>query len=75
MAGLSAGADHWAVRGDIASGSFTVYHYKGNQFLAADSINASRDHLQARKLLDAGVSPTPQQAGDAGFDLNSLLPR
>jgi 3-phenylpropionate/trans-cinnamate dioxygenase ferredoxin reductase subunit len=73
MAGLSMGAEHWAVRGDIASGSFTVYHYKGDQLLAADSINASRDHLQARKLLDAGVSPTPQQAGDAGFDLNSLL--
>lgn len=75
MAGLSMGADHWAVRGDMTSGSFSVYHYKGNQLLAADSINASRDHLQARKLLDAGVSPTPQQAGDAGFDLNSLLPR
>lgn len=73
MAGLSMGADHWAVRGDITSGSFSVYHYKGDQLLAADSINASKDHLQARKLLDAGVSPTPQQAGDAGFDLNSLL--
>ena len=73
MAGLSMGADHWAVRGDIASGSFSVYHYKGDQLLAADSINASKDHLQVRKLLDAGVSPTPQQAGDAGFDLNSLL--
>jgi len=73
MAGLSMGADHWAVRGDMASGSFTVYHYKGDQLLAADSINASKDHLQVRKLLDAGVSPTPQQAGDAGFDLNSLL--
>ncbi|PHM21089.1 MAG: pyridine nucleotide-disulfide oxidoreductase [Curvibacter sp. PD_MW3] len=73
MAGLSMGAEHWAVRGDTASGSFTVYHYKDEQLLAADSINASKDHLQARKLLDAGVSPTPQQAGDAGFDLNSLL--
>ncbi len=73
MAGLSMGAEHWAVRGDITSGSFSVYHYKGDQLIAADSINASRDHLQARKLLDAGISPTPQQAGDAGFDLNSLL--
>lgn len=73
MAGLSTGADHWAVRGDIGSGSFTVYHFKGEQLKAADSVNASRDHLLARKLLDAGVSPTPQQAGDGGFDLNSLL--
>jgi 3-phenylpropionate/trans-cinnamate dioxygenase ferredoxin reductase subunit len=73
MAGLSAGADHWAVRGDMSAGSFTVYHFKGERLLAADSVNASKDHLQARKLLDAGVSPTPQQAGDVDFDLNGLL--
>lgn len=75
MAGLSMGADHWAVRGDMAAGSFTVYHYKGKQLIAADSVNASKDHLLVRKLLDAGVSPTPQQAGDLVFDLGSLLPR
>jgi len=73
MAGLSMGADGWAVRGDMAAGSFTVYHFKGDQLIAADSVNASKDHLQVRKLLDAGVSPTREQAGDVGFDLASLL--
>ncbi len=73
MAGLSMGADTWAVRGDMASGSFSVYHFQGQRLLAVDSVNAAKDHLQARKLLDAGVSPTPGQAGDAGFDLGSLL--
>ena len=73
MAGLSMGADGWAVRGDMAAGAFTVYHFKGDQLIAADSINASKDHLQVRKLLDAGVSPTREQAGDTGFDLASLL--
>ena len=38
-----------------------------------DSINASRDHLLARKLLDGGVSPTAGQAADLGFDLGNLL--
>lgn len=73
MAGLSMGADTWAVRGDMASGSFSVYHFQGQRLLAVDSVNAAKDHLQARKLLDAGVSPTPEQARDAGFDLGSLL--
>jgi len=73
MAGLSMGADHWAVRGDMSSGSFTVFHYKGDKLIAADSVSASKDHLLVRKLLDAGVSPTPDQAGDVGFDLSSLL--
>lgn len=80
MAGLSGGADQWAVRGDMSqagiagiAGSFSVYHFKGNKLLAVDSVNASRDHLQARKLLDAGVSPTIEQAADVGFDLGGLL--
>ncbi|MDP2407724.1 MAG: FAD-dependent oxidoreductase [Hydrogenophaga sp.] len=73
MAGLSMGADGWAVRGDMAAGAFTVYHFKGEQLIAADSVNASKDHLQVRKLLDAGVSPTREQAADVAFDLASLL--
>jgi 3-phenylpropionate/trans-cinnamate dioxygenase ferredoxin reductase subunit len=73
MAGLSTGADQWAVRGDLASGSFSVYHLRAGQLLAVDSVNASRDHMQARKLLDASVSPTPAQIEDAAFDLATLL--
>ena len=73
MAGLSTGADAWAVRGDMAGGSFSVYHFQGDRLLAVDSVNAAKDHLQARKLLDACVSPTPWQAGDVSFDLGGLL--
>lgn len=77
MAGLSLGADAWAVRGDmvgdLATASFTVFHFQGSKLLAADSVNASKDHLTVRKLLDAGVSPTPQQAADAALDLASLM--
>ena len=73
MTGLSAGADTWAQRGSLDAGTFSVYHFKGDTLLAVDSVNATKDHLQARKLLDAGVSPTPAQAADAGFDLGSLL--
>jgi len=75
MAGLSLGADEWAVRGDMASGSFSVLHYRAGQLIAMDSVNAMKDHLMARKLLDAGVSPTPAQAQDTAFDMASLLPR
>lgn len=75
MAGLSAGADVWAVRGDMTStdAGFTVFHFQGTRLLAADSVNATKDHLAVRKLLDVGVSPTPEQAADAAFPLASLL--
>jgi 3-phenylpropionate/trans-cinnamate dioxygenase ferredoxin reductase subunit len=77
MAGLSAGADAWAVRGampaDPTGAAFSVYHFRAGRLIAVDSVNSAKDHLQARKLMDAGVSPTPEQAADTGFDLNSLL--
>ena len=77
MAGLSSGADTWAVRGAMGeaagSGPFSVYHFRAGRLVAVDSVNSAKDHLQARKLLDAGVSPTPAQAADPGFDLNGLL--
>ncbi|HMZ02399.1 MAG TPA: oxidoreductase C-terminal domain-containing protein, partial [Burkholderiaceae bacterium] len=76
MAGLSGGADAWAVRGDMAAGaSFSIYHFRAGTLVGVDSVNAAKDHLQARKLLDAGVSPTPEQAADAAFDLGSLIPK
>ena len=73
MAGLSGGAEQWAVRGDMTGTSFSIYHFRADKLIAVDSVNAAKDHLQARKLLDAGISPTPEQAADLGFNLGSLL--
>jgi 3-phenylpropionate/trans-cinnamate dioxygenase ferredoxin reductase subunit len=73
MAGLSAGADHQVLRGDLASGSFSVYHLAAGRLVAVDSVNASRDHLQARKLIEAGVALSETQLTDLAFDLAGLL--
>lgn len=73
MAGLSTGADAWALRGQLDQGPFSVWHYRAGRLIAVDSVNDARHHLLARKLLDAGISPTPVQVADAGFDLAALL--
>ena len=73
MAGLSTGADAWALRGSLRAVPFSIYHFRAGQLVAVDSVNAPKDHLQARKLLDAGVSPRPEQVMDPAFDLGSLL--
>lgn len=73
MAGLSQGADQWVLRGDTSSPSFSVFHYRDGRLIAVDSVNAAKDHLLARKLLDAAASPTPAQVADTGFDLAQLL--
>ncbi len=77
MAGLTAGFDTVVTRGaaevDATTRKFSWYYFKAGQLIAIDSLNQSADHLSGRKLLDKGVSPTPAQAGDSGFDLASLL--
>ncbi|WP_326543574.1 NAD(P)/FAD-dependent oxidoreductase [Pseudorhodoferax sp.] len=73
IAGLMAGADLHVPRGDRQASSFSFWHFRAGRLLAVDTVNAAREHLLARKLLDAGRSPTPEQAADTGFDLNTLL--
>jgi 3-phenylpropionate/trans-cinnamate dioxygenase ferredoxin reductase subunit len=77
MAGLSAGFDAAVMRSatelTATSRKLSVYYYKAGRLIAIDSINQSTDHLTGRKLLDKGISPTPEQAADVSFDLNGLL--
>jgi 3-phenylpropionate/trans-cinnamate dioxygenase ferredoxin reductase subunit len=73
MAGLSAGADAWVLRGALDAPSFSVWHYRAGRLVAVDAVNSPRDHLLSRKLLDAAVSPAPTQAADMAADLGALL--
>jgi len=73
MCGLSNGADQFVTRGNPAENAFSVFHYLDSKLQCVDSVNASRDHMMARKLLTAGVNPTPEQAADAEFDLIKTL--
>jgi 3-phenylpropionate/trans-cinnamate dioxygenase ferredoxin reductase subunit len=73
IAGLAGGDCESVLRGDTAAASFAVYHLRAGKLIAVDTVNASREHLQARKLIEAGVALTPEQAADPGFDLAALL--
>ena len=73
MAGLSTGSDDWVLRGSLQAPGFSVWHFKGGRLIAVDTVNAAKGHLLARKLLDAGRSPTPAQVADTGFDLATVL--
>lgn len=73
MTGLSFDADQYVLRGDPESGSFSVFHYRAKRLLAVDSVSCPRDHMLARKLLAAGISPAPEQAADTQLNLMDLL--
>lgn len=73
MAGISSGFDRYIMRGDANSGKFSVYYFKNEQLIAVDSLNRPAEHLNARKLLTAKISPTDEQIADTEFNLNSLV--
>jgi 3-phenylpropionate/trans-cinnamate dioxygenase ferredoxin reductase subunit len=73
MAGLTTGYDRVVVRGNREQGQFSAFCYKGDKLLGIESVNRAGDHMFGRRLLGAGRSITPEQAGDAGFDLKAAL--
>jgi len=73
MLGLTAGFDHVVTRGDATSQKFSAYYYRTGRLIAIDSLNQPADHMNGRKLFAQGISPTPGQAADTGFDIASLL--
>jgi 3-phenylpropionate/trans-cinnamate dioxygenase ferredoxin reductase subunit len=73
MAGLSAGHDKVVTRGNVAERKFSTLYFRGERLVAVDSVNRAPDHIAARKLLDAGRSPSFAQAADDAFALASLL--
>ncbi len=54
-------------------GSFSIFHYVGDQLLCVESVNAPMDHVMSRKLLEAGKSPAPAVACDPAVALKTLL--
>jgi 3-phenylpropionate/trans-cinnamate dioxygenase ferredoxin reductase subunit len=73
IAGLSTGHDRTVVRGDPASGAFSVFCFKGDRLLAVESVNRGPDHILARRLLQQAVHVTPEAVADEGRTLKSMF--
>jgi 3-phenylpropionate/trans-cinnamate dioxygenase ferredoxin reductase subunit len=69
IAGLLNGCDTFLTQGDVAAKTFSVLGFAGGRLRVVESVNRPADHLSARRLLSAHLSPTVQEASDASFDL------
>jgi 3-phenylpropionate/trans-cinnamate dioxygenase ferredoxin reductase component len=69
IAGLTQPGATAVVSGDVEGGRFSVFCFRGEQLLAVESLNRPADHMAARRLLAAGVSPTPDEVADPAFSL------
>lgn len=74
MVGLSQDHDAALVRGEPASGAFSVFYFKTGALVGVDSINRPAEHMLARKLMQTGAVVPPEAAADPAFDLKTCLP-
>lgn len=72
--GLCQGYDDLVVRGEPAARSFSVIYLKAGRVIALDCVNAVKDYVQGRKLVEAGLVPDKAALADTGVLLKELLP-
>jgi 3-phenylpropionate/trans-cinnamate dioxygenase ferredoxin reductase subunit len=71
--GLCQGHDELVVRGDPDTRSFSVIYLKEGRVIALDCVNAVRDYVQGRKLIEAGATPDKASLADAAVPLKELV--
>jgi len=71
IAGLNTGYDRIVTR--QGEGAQSHWYFKGDQLLAVDAINAPRDYMVGKRLLEMGKTADPQALADPGTNLKALL--
>ncbi|WP_025596527.1 NAD(P)/FAD-dependent oxidoreductase [Burkholderia sp. WSM2230] len=72
IAGVARRLDANVLRGDPATGAFSVFRYRQDRLTAVESFNRPADHMAARRMLQRRISPSRTQAADITFDFKSL---
>lgn len=70
--GLSTGYDAEVLRGDPATRSFSMIYLRQGRIIAVDAVNAIKDYVQARKLVEEGAAIAPEDLADTSRPLKEL---
>ena len=73
IAGLNTGYDRVVLRSGEKDGSVSHWYYAGDTLLAVDAMNAARDYMVGKRLIEAGKSPAAEIIADPETDLKALL--
>ena len=71
IAGLNTGFDNVVVR--KAGAARSHWYYQGDTLLAVDAMNAPREYMVAKRLIEAGKTADKAKVKDPDTDLKSLL--
>jgi 3-phenylpropionate/trans-cinnamate dioxygenase ferredoxin reductase subunit len=72
IAGVAQEGDDAVLRGDMASGRFSVFRFRAGRLSCVESVNQAADHLAARKLIEKSAPLTPELVSDPAVSLNQL---
>ena len=72
IAGLNSGYNHIVER-KTTRDSVSFWYFKDKKLLAVDAVNAPRDYMIGKKLIEAGVSPHRKSISDPNSNLRVLL--
>jgi 3-phenylpropionate/trans-cinnamate dioxygenase ferredoxin reductase subunit len=65
--GLSMGHDATVLRGDPGTRGFSLIYLKAGRVIALDCVNAVKDYVQGRKLVETGSTVDPARLADTGI--------
>lgn len=71
--GLSLGHDKAILRGAPDARSFSVVYLRDGRVVALDCVNATKDYVQGRKLVEAGARIDPKLLEDVATPLKELI--
>ncbi|MBY9063138.1 FAD-dependent oxidoreductase [Sphingomonas yunnanensis] len=71
--GLAAGHDLAVLRGTTAARSFSVIYLRQGRVIALDCVNATKDYVQGRKLVESGIEVRSDLLADTSVPLSQAL--
>jgi 3-phenylpropionate/trans-cinnamate dioxygenase ferredoxin reductase subunit len=72
-AGINRGYDKTVIRGNPDDRSFSVVYLREGKVIALDCVNATKDYVQGRKVVEAGLAPDLDELADTSKPLKELL--
>jgi 3-phenylpropionate/trans-cinnamate dioxygenase ferredoxin reductase subunit len=72
--GLSLGHDATVLRGTPENRAFSLIYLKAGRVVALDCVNAVRDYVQGKALVERGLVVDPARLADTEVPLKALLP-
>lgn len=73
IVGLSNNADRQVVKSQSGSGSISVFHFKGADLVAIDTVNNQVDHMTGRRMMSGMNLPNYSEVNASDFDFRAFF--